>query len=700
VGGIAFVNPAMFLGALLLALPLVIHLLTRRTPVLVTFPTLRFLVQATANQSRLFRVRHYLLMLIRTLVILLLLAAFLRPYLTEGTLAATTQPDGGTAAIVIVDASLSMGYAGRGISPFARAVSAAEAILGDLGPNDLANVVYAGAQPHAVFDEPSPNRAQLRSGLADYRPTQSRADLDAAIALALEQLDAHAGRNREIHFLSDFQRTNWAAVDFAAIPETVKTVLVSTAEDNPSNLAITSIRLRPASPAVGESVELVCSVANYGAEARRVPMSLRLGEDEAQERILQVDPGMTATASVRAQFDRSGIIEGTASIGEDALGADNTRYVVVQVSERFPIVVLTTATPADRGASSRFLAAALDPFADGSSAFVPELMPPDAFDRFAAGRAHAVLVSQASDLHMDTARLLAAYLKDGGRVLYFVESPEDINNLALLREQSGGDIRLPFTPLGLEGVDGTAYATLVSANYDDPMLKKFRETSALADLHFFRYFATQREEAQGQVLLKYDNGHIALASTTFGLGTLLLANFSPSLEGSDLQKSTVFVPLLHEMVKAMGLEGGGNRDFPAGYPCSMSITLPAADTPVRFTDPLDEEVSATVDLNGAAGAVFFNDTATTGFYRVYNGDAVAGSVAVNTDARESNLESLTAAQLEEMARRSQETFYASTGADAGTLRRLREGVPLWHFFLAAALAFLAIEQGFAWVWRR
>ena len=77
-----------------------------------------------------------------------------------------------------------------------------------------------------------------------------------------------------------------------------------------------------------------------------------------------------------------------------------------------------------------------------------------------------------------------------------------------------------------------------------------------------------------------------------------------------------------------------------------------------------------------------------------------GSIAVNTDARESNLESLTTAQLEEMTQRSQETFYASAGTDAGTLRKLREGVPLWQYFLAAALAFLAVEQGLAFLWRR
>ena len=593
-----------------------------------------------------------------------------------------------------------MGYAGRGISPFARATAATETIINQLAASDLANVIYADALPRAVFGEPSANRAQLRSNLARRNYTPCRADLDAAVALALEQLDPHAERNREIHFVSDFQRTNWASVDFSAIPDVVKTVFVSVAEDAPGNLAITDIKLRPASPAAGETVEVACSVANYSETAQRVPVAFQMGDGEPLEQDLQVDPGMTATASFRVAFDRSGFFEGSATIGDDALREDNTRHVVVHVSDRFPITILTDAPADARGASHRFLTAALDPFGDETSVFVPEVMAPDAFDRFAAGRSHAVIVTQAAALGATAASFLVDYLNGGGRVIYFVEGPADRNNLALLQEKAGGAIKLPFTPLDYVGAEESLYATLASANYDDPMLKKFRDSNALAELYFYSYFATRREEAQGQVLLKYNNGHIALASTTLGLGSLLLANFSPCLEGSDIQKSTVFVPLVHEMVKALGLEGGGGRDFAAGFPCSTSVTLPAADAPVRFTNPADEVVSAAIDMNGAEGAVFFRDTLTTGFYRVYSGEAKVGSIAVNTDARESNLESLTTAQLEEMTQRSQETFYASAGTDAGTLRKLREGVPLWQYFLAAALAFLAVEQGLAFLWRR
>ncbi len=701
-GGLTFINPAMAIGALAIAIPLAIHLLTRRTPVLIVFPTLRFLYKAQANQSRLFRIRHYLLLCIRTLIILLVLFAFLRPVLSKGTLAATKAPEGGAAAIIIVDASLSMGYSGAGVSHFGRALSATESVLNALGTTDIANVIFAGNVPEGIYDAPRETRAQLRAELGNRHYQAARSDIDSAIALALEQLDDQTTRNREIHFISDFQRTNWASVNFSTIPEHVKTVFIPVTEGAIRNAAVTEMKIRPASPAIGESAEIICTVANYGPEPQSLPVSLTLEGEAPLESTLSVDAGMSATASFRVRFNGSGVFEAVASIPPDGLREDDTHHAAVTVSERFPVVILSDAPVAARDASHRFLAAALDPFGGGSSVFVPEVMALDAFDRFAAARAHAVMVSQAGAMSEATAVALADYLKDGGRVAWFAEGPADPGNLALLLAKSDGALKLPFTLAGYVAPDANeaGFSTLASANYDEPMLKKFRESGALADLHFFSYFTTKREETQGQVLMKYDNGNIALARTNFGRGSLLLANFSPGLEGSDVQKSTIFVPLVHEMVKALGLEGGGARSFEAGLPCSTSITLTTPEAPVRFANPAGESVSAVLDLNGTTGSVIFGETGQTGFYRVFSGDAKLASIAVNTDPRESNLETLTAAQLREMAKRSQDTFLAATGSDAGTLRAMREGAPLWHFFLAAALAFLAIEQGCALMWRR
>ncbi|MEX2016636.1 MAG: BatA domain-containing protein, partial [Candidatus Hydrogenedentales bacterium] len=89
--GMVFANPLLWAGVFAAGLPVLIHLMTRSTPVIHMFPTLRFLQRARANQSRLFRIRHWLMLALRTAAILLIVLAFLRPEYRAGALVASPE---------------------------------------------------------------------------------------------------------------------------------------------------------------------------------------------------------------------------------------------------------------------------------------------------------------------------------------------------------------------------------------------------------------------------------------------------------------------------------------------------------------------------------------------------------------------------------------------------------------------------------
>ena len=65
IGAISFGNPALWIGSIALGVPILIHLLTRRTPKNMIFPTLKFIRAAKANQSNIHRLRHLLLLLLQ-----------------------------------------------------------------------------------------------------------------------------------------------------------------------------------------------------------------------------------------------------------------------------------------------------------------------------------------------------------------------------------------------------------------------------------------------------------------------------------------------------------------------------------------------------------------------------------------------------------------------------------------------------------
>src|SRR5438067_3564496 len=82
----AFVNISLLVGGLLVAIPVVLHLIMRQKPKQLLFPALRFIHERRlANQRRL-RLRHWLLLALRCGAIGLFALALARPSVASGVL--------------------------------------------------------------------------------------------------------------------------------------------------------------------------------------------------------------------------------------------------------------------------------------------------------------------------------------------------------------------------------------------------------------------------------------------------------------------------------------------------------------------------------------------------------------------------------------------------------------------------------------
>src|SRR4029453_2455947 len=99
----SFLYPAFLLGALAVAVPVVLHFLRRDVAPDVPFSAVRLLPRSPIARSRRRRLRDLLLLAARVAALLLLAAAFARPYIAG---AAATP---GRIRIVAVDRSFSMG---------------------------------------------------------------------------------------------------------------------------------------------------------------------------------------------------------------------------------------------------------------------------------------------------------------------------------------------------------------------------------------------------------------------------------------------------------------------------------------------------------------------------------------------------------------------------------------------------------------
>src|SRR5262245_41621380 len=113
----SFLYPAFLIGAIAIALPIVLHLLRRDEAPEVPFTAVRLLRRSPVERAKKRRLRDAILLAARILALLLLAAAFARPYV-QGAAPARVRA-------VAIDRSYSMSDAAR----FQRAVELARAAI-------------------------------------------------------------------------------------------------------------------------------------------------------------------------------------------------------------------------------------------------------------------------------------------------------------------------------------------------------------------------------------------------------------------------------------------------------------------------------------------------------------------------------------------------------------------------------------------
>lgn len=82
----AFVNLSLLLGGLLIAVPIVLHLVMRQKPKHLLFPAMRFIQQRRETNQRRLQLRHWLLLLLRCGAIAVLAATLARPSVSSALL--------------------------------------------------------------------------------------------------------------------------------------------------------------------------------------------------------------------------------------------------------------------------------------------------------------------------------------------------------------------------------------------------------------------------------------------------------------------------------------------------------------------------------------------------------------------------------------------------------------------------------------
>jgi hypothetical protein len=680
-----FVNPLFLTGALVVAVPILLHLIRREHAQKIEFPTLMFLRRITKRTIRYQKLRHLLLLLLRILALLLIVFAFMRPY--RATVHATVPGQRITSAhIIVLDNSMSMGYQDR----WSRAQKAAADIVKKADPGDTFAVLEFSNSTEVrtpLTTSSVEALGQIEKGIElSDRLTRYGQALRIAERLAL---DAGAGK-RIIHLISDFQKNGWAAEEQEfRLGAGIDLQYVDVGSNDFSNLAIRDARIIEADQTASGGVSIKASVMNFGDRDRRdVPVKLLVDSRGIAERKIGISKG----SSEGVEFQLPGLLSGPHSImleiEDPGLVRDNRFCMTVEAHGKTPVLAVDNPDARGRRAPSYFLAKALN--VDLFSPYKLTVVPPQnlaiSVGLLIWNDAPGVIAAQ---------RKLEDFVKAGGGLAIILGgsiSSSDFNRsfgswLPVKMAEPVAQYRARSRP-------AENYSLMTDVRVDHPIFQPFGKphSGTFSNSRFYSY-ARLSVGAGTEVPARYDNGDPALVSVGVGKGRVLIFTSSADDTFNDLPLKAVYAPFWQQMLRY--LEGFREQrhwlevgDTAAPKKLLVETALRQAKgnmdpgDAIAILDPEKRRLAWTPDLEEVV-----LDRA--GFYDIRTMN-LSAAVAVNPVPRESDL---THGNAEEMIA----GWLSSKPAVFSQEERLSPEEQdrrrhIWIFLLAAAIVFLAAES--------
>lgn len=682
----SFLVPA----AAALAIPAIIHWLSRRFPKRFLFSSIDDLKSSMLGRSRLLKWRHLLLILLRTLALAALLTAFLLP--VTG-LDSTAKSEHARQLILVVDHSLSMTAAESGATARSRAITEVRRLLDSLKPDDRFQIILAARSPRAAFPNFSNHRSAALDFLKNAPPPATAADIHAACALAAS-LGEGEDEPPDVYFFSDFQRKNWADASFDRLPEGTRLVFVP-ATENPRRPNRSILRLEPGPSAAiaAAPFEIKARIANYSADAWSGKIEARFLDGPTTETQISLPAWGESDVSLTLAVPSAGLHPLLVSLPADDLPLDDQRRLVVEAGDQEEVALLTP-KPADPTAAepALFIATAVNPYGPGEGAYRPRLIDPTMLNSAALGGASRLIASRLPLLEREAAGTLAGFIRGGGGVIWFLDGPASAENLELLSENLGieSPLRITGTYNSSQMPDGVLH--LARGDFNSRFLRLF-EGERRQNLGMLEFYQIQRaaHHTEGKALLSFADGSPAMIEVQVGLGTLLICNFSVAEEASNLARQRLFPAWIHEILLRLDSSSsmGSDRFLPGDPLHADAWTSEIAGR--ELIGPDGKPTPYQTQLRSERSSISFTPEL-TGFYRMSGAiDRDILAFAVNADSDESDLRSIDPAVLPERAS-GQGVDQATSVKPLFNFSELLNGKPAFHWFVLLALLFLIFES--------
>ena len=654
-----FASWAMLGWAAAALAPILIHLWSKRKYDTTPWAAMDFLLAAMKENARRIQIEQWLLLAVRTAILLLFALALADPGCNASALTGGTAGVGGqTHYLLVIDGSYSMDYRDDQTSRFSQAKRLAAELVQSARQGDGFTLTLMGQTPRAIIADVTSDRGAAAEVIGQLDMPHGTANLSATLA-ELERQVKEAQREhprlaeRRIVFYTDLDAAAWKAVEtddvrqrLARLRESAELIVINVAGESPGNLAVTSVELDDPLPTVGRPVTVSATVKNFDLEARDTRITFLADGRSFHSEPVSVAAGGSKAVEATHRFAAAGDQAIEVRLADDPLPVDDHRFLVASVRESIRVLVIAGSQQA-----SRRLAAALEPFRAASPRVSVEAAAETALlerdlDEFAA-----VFMSNVARFNQAEAEALAEFVAAGGGVTIFLGDRVQGESYNQYLGSAG------VLPGRLVEVVGGGPHRFDPLEYEHRLTAPFRghEQAGLLTTPVWRYWQVEPGQtaqaaigfASGDpavVTMPHQRGWVILVTTSVGDDSIDTTTEPPTY-WSAFSSWPSFPPLIQEMLHLAVSGSGQARQATVGDVLSGELATSAASA--EMIAPNGQSARLQLQPKGNGYEWSFEETLLSGVYQLTTPrkDIAPQLFAVNLDTRESQLSFLSIDEL-------------------------------------------------------
>jgi len=712
-----FLAPLLLFGAVFAAAPIIIHLLNRRQFKLVEWAPMEYLKLTLRTNRRRLQLEQWILMAIRTLLILILIFAVARPFLSGNTAAAWLSLGGRTSRVILIDDSLSMGLNAAGESSFERSSEQAATLIESLGTQDNLTVVTTSGITNPMSRDAALNQLEandLASRVRQLEPVQSANNWAATLSELADLLEGTANSSKEVRIFTDQRAAGWSAdaAEQAAKLQAmgVKVVIVKVDQGSQGNASLTDLMPTSGVALANTPIEFVATIDTDGDPQFKVDYAtLSIDGVESPVKLPEIAPGQSGIElRLKHTFDQPGQHTVELRLPDDALPGDNSRSQIINVAESVR-VLLVDGQPgiAARDSEVFFLAQLLY---SGSTPIRTTVLPDSEwFEQPTVGNYDLVVLANVEKLPPRRAEQLKAMVQAGSGLIIFTGDQVDPSAYNSDLYDNGNGLLPAKIELGeaaevegliIEQIDNSPMPILQQLYLDKPALLARPSPHKIAkvvlpdsdDRNDTRVLA--RWNAQGQPP--------AAIEKRFGKGRVVLWTVTADRDWSDWPTQASYFIGVRELALAIAGVSDATGNLTAGQTLRQRVSVSNPPSRAEVVVPGTEQTdAATIDRSDSKRPqIVYANTHRAGLYTmswdVPGRDELSAKLyALSPDTRESDLRQLSEEELTQMLPGVDLTLVDAS--DPGSTGATRE---IWRTLAMLLLGFVVIESTFAaWVGR-